>query len=126
MPEKPSDRSSRREWFARAAALSAAFAGALPAAEPPEPPPAATCPASGGVPPSGASLPEIAQIASGPDHVLRATISVEDEIRSLWMSQNNPADPFKAVPPPLCREGHPMRFFAGAPTGGKRVWPVAK
>src|SRR5215471_13077946 len=77
MSEKPFDRSSRREWFAHAAALSAAFASALPAAEPPEPPPAATCPASGGVPPSGASLPEIAQIASGPDHVLRATISVE-------------------------------------------------
>ncbi|MEO8592713.1 MAG: multicopper oxidase domain-containing protein [Candidatus Solibacter sp.] len=128
MSQPNSDTPSRRQWLTQIAATvsGATLAGALPAAESPEPADAAaTCPARGGVPEIGGTLPEIAEIASGPDRVLRATITVDDEVRSVWMFRNNPENPFQ-LNPPVCREGHPMRYFAGAPTGGKRVWPVAK
>jgi FtsP/CotA-like multicopper oxidase with cupredoxin domain len=125
MSQNPSDPTSRREWLKRAAATASglAIARTLPA-ESPEPA-ATTCPAVDGIPEMGSPLPEIAEIVSDPDRVLRATITVADEIRSLWMATNNPTNPFQLAPA-VCREGHAMRYFAGAPTGGKQVWPVAK
>src|SRR5262249_7159156 len=88
--------------------------------------PAPTCPLGEGPPSAGVPVPEIGEIASGRDHVLRATITVEDEIRAFWMPPANPADPFSKIPHLLCSEGQSMRYFAGAPTGGKRVWPSVK
>ena len=121
--------SSRRGWMARALATvsTIAVARALPETDPPaEVTVTRTCPPGGGPPASGGALPEIGEIARGSDGVLRATITVEDEIRAFWMPPANPADPFGSIPPPLCSENQAMRFFAGAPTGGGRVWPKAK
>jgi FtsP/CotA-like multicopper oxidase with cupredoxin domain len=124
MSDNSSDSTSRREWLARAAVAVSGIAAAhaLPPADPPVGP---TCPPSAGTPKAGATLPVIGEIGSGPDGVLRATITVEDEIRAVWTPQANPADPTKP-PDYICREGQSMRYFAGGPTGGKRVWPVAK
>jgi FtsP/CotA-like multicopper oxidase with cupredoxin domain len=115
-----SQTSSRRGWLTRAAAGIAGlvFGRAVEAADPV----VATCPAVGGAPPAVGALPRIAEIASGADRVLRATITVADEIRAVWLPQPNPAP--GQPPKQLCLEGQPMRFFAGAPTGGKRVWPM--
>lgn len=78
-----------------------------------------------GIAQSGLPLPKIAEIRREPDGVLRATIVVEDELRSVWMPQpNRRSTPGFRVP--ACREKQAMRFFAGGPTGAPRVWPVAK
>jgi FtsP/CotA-like multicopper oxidase with cupredoxin domain len=114
---------SRREWFARAVAAISGLRLVRTSRAADSPATVPTCPAAGGAPETGAALPEIAEISSGPDHVLRATITVEDEIRAVWLPQVNPPDPLK-VPPLICREGYAMRYFSGAPTGGRRVWPV--
>src|SRR5262249_55394917 len=123
-----SDTTSRRGWLARvAAALSTlAVARALPEADPPATTPAPTCPLGEGPPSAAGPGPEIREGASGRDQVLGATIPVEDEIRAFWTPRANPADPFSKIPHLLCSEGQSMRYFAGAPTGGKRVWPSVK
>jgi FtsP/CotA-like multicopper oxidase with cupredoxin domain len=125
MSEHSSDTTSRREWFVRAAAAVSGIAAAhtLAHADPPAATP--TCPAGGGIPQAGAALPDIGEISSGSDRVLRATITVEDEIRAVWTAMPNTldADQFNKS---TCREGYAMRYFAGAPTGGKRAWPVLK
>src|SRR4051794_10579782 len=103
---------TRRNWAARVTAAFSALVLSRSARA------ATTCPAAGGIPEKLAALPEIREIVSGPDRVLRATITVEDQLRALWMPAANPANPFKEVAPNLCREGEPMRFFSGAVTAG--------
>src|SRR3954462_5716905 len=128
MNQNSFDPTSRRSWLRRAAAAlsTIALARAVPEADLPAAAVGPTCPMTGGLPGAGAALPEIGEIASGPDRLLKATITVEDDIRAVWLPAANPADPFTAPAPLLCSESQPMRYFAGAPTGGKRVWPTVK
>jgi FtsP/CotA-like multicopper oxidase with cupredoxin domain len=119
---RPDD--SRRRFLARAlgAASTLAVASAAPTSAP-------TCPSDApgpeGVAQSGAELQTIAEIRRGADSALRATIVVQDENRSLWMGLPNTVDK-EQFNLPVCRENYRMRYFAGGPTGGARVWPVAK
>lgn len=78
-----------------------------------------------GVAREGAPLQAIGEIRRGSDGVLRATISVEDELRSVWAPKPNSITTpgFRALG---CREKQAMRYFAGGPAGGPRVWPVVK
>jgi FtsP/CotA-like multicopper oxidase with cupredoxin domain len=125
MSHSNSDTPSRRQWLMQAAVTVSATAlgQTVPAPAPSVPP--EMCPAGEGGVPIGGPLPEIGEVTSGSDRVLRATITVEDEIRSVWMPRNNPPNPFELTAP-LCREGHAMRYFAGAETGGTRVQPTLK
>jgi FtsP/CotA-like multicopper oxidase with cupredoxin domain len=131
MPQdKNKEMPSRREFLERVATMTSAVAltGALPQATAQTAPPAAapTCPAGPhGVAQFGGDLLSIGEIRSGPDKVLRATITASDENRSLWIAQPNTLDK-QGYNVTTCRENEAMRFFAGAPSGGKKVWPVAK
>src|SRR5437868_27393 len=81
---------------------------------------AATCPARtavpGGIPAAGGALLPIGEIRRGNDGILRATILVEDEERSLWVVQPNTiSEPgYRAIE---CREKQAMRYFAGSAEG---------
>ena len=111
--------STRRDFIATAlAAASTAAAATIPACP-------SDTPASEAVAQSGAPLQTIGEIRRQPDGVLRATIVVEDEERSLWMGKPNTVDKEK-FSVPVCQEKYRMRYFAGGPSGGRRVWPVAK
>jgi FtsP/CotA-like multicopper oxidase with cupredoxin domain len=131
----PKDKSvglpNRREFIERVLTTTSAIAvtAALPAADAQTPAPVPTCPANtaapNGVPQVGGELLSIAEIRSGPDRVLRATITASDENRSLWIVQANTLDK-QGFNVTTCRENEAMRFFSGAPSGGKPVWPVAK
>jgi FtsP/CotA-like multicopper oxidase with cupredoxin domain len=127
MPEDKLDSrkvGTRRDFLTRAlgaASTLATVGAALPATVP-------TCPADApadGVAQSGAPLQTIGEVRRGGDGILRATLMVEDENRSLWMGLPNTLDKEK-FNLPVCRENYRMRYFAGGPTGGARVWPVAK
>jgi FtsP/CotA-like multicopper oxidase with cupredoxin domain len=120
-----SDTPSRREWLVRAAAAVSSLAAAHAAPLPETPADAPACPAGVGTPQSGGALPEIGEIVSGQDRVLRATVTVEDEVRAVWTAMPNTVDD-QQFNKSTCREGYPMRYFAGANTGGKRVWPAVK
>src|SRR5215831_15190070 len=131
----PKDKSvglpNRREFIERVLTTTSAIAvtAALPAADAQTPAPGPTCPANiappNGVPQVGGELLSIAEIRSGPDRVLRATITASDENRSLWIVQANTLDK-QGFNVTTCRENEAMRFFSGAPSGGKPVWPVTK
>src|SRR5215471_8099106 len=108
------DETTRRDFIVRAFAISAAAVQT--------PAPAATC---GGAPSSGALLQNIGEIRRGANKVLRATLVVEDENRSLWIGQPNTQDG-QQFALPACRENQRMRYFAGGATGERRTWPVTK
>lgn len=86
----------------------------------------AACPEGpNGVLQSGAPLVAVGEIRRTDDGVLRATILVEDELRAVWVIQPN-AVTRPGFREPACREKQAMRYFAGGPTGGKRVAPAIK
>jgi hypothetical protein len=130
VPRKQPDE-SRREFFQKALALASALAAAEPSLAQQQPAP--NCPAQPGVnsaPQFGAPLPAIGEIARSSDGVLRATVTIGDEDKWVWMAsanknikQGDPGFNQNETPNqyalPFCpNSAQRMRFFAGAPTGG--------
>src|SRR5262249_1674216 len=118
MPQdNPEGLPNRRKFIERVLTTTSAIAvtAALPAAGEQTQAPIPTCPPNTpeGIPQSGGELLSIGEIRSGPDKVLRATITVSDENRSLWIGQPNKLDN-QGFNITTCRENEPMRFFAGA------------
>jgi len=127
-----SDNETRREFFNRTlgAASGIALTGLFREASAQQPP--QFCPAvpnataATAVPYPGGAMPQVAgpgrEISRGADGILRATIAVMGEPRSVWQAQANTATS-NGFAIPACRTNQDMRYFAGYTADGAKVWP---